>query len=64
MAERVLRGNRIKGRLRAPKATDERRVCIQADCETVLSRYNKREFCFAHAPVQVPRLRGRVVSEA
>ncbi len=59
----VLRGDRVKGRLRAPKATDERRVCVQADCDTVLSRYNKREFCYAHAPTRIPRIRGRVVPE-
>lgn len=63
MADSVLRGNRITGRLRAPKAVDERRVCGQSDCTTVLSRYNKRDFCYAHAPVQIPRLRGRVVAE-
>ena len=63
MADNVLRGNRVRGRLRAPKATDERRVCIQTECDTVLSRYNKREFCYAHAPVKVPRIRGRVLPE-
>lgn len=28
-------------------------------CETVLSRYNKREACHVHAPVKFPRIRGR-----
>jgi hypothetical protein len=63
MADSVLRGNRITGRPRAPKAVDGRRVCGQSDCVTVISRYNKRDFCYAHAPVQIPRLRGRVVPE-
>jgi hypothetical protein len=63
MADNVLRGNRVRGRLRAPKATDEHRVCMQAECDTVLSRYNKREFCYAHAPTHIPRIRGRVAAE-
>ena len=63
MSNNVLRGNRVRGRLRAPKVNDDHRVCMQTDCETVLSRYNKREFCYAHAPTRIPRIRGRVLSE-
>jgi hypothetical protein len=60
----TLRGNRIKGKLRAPKAHEGERVCIQNDCTTRLSRYNKRDHCYAHAPTKFPRLRGRVVPES
>ena len=63
MSNNVLRGNRVRGRLRAPKTNDEHRVCTQTDCETVLSRYNKREFCYTHAPTRIPRIRGRVLPE-
>ena len=63
MPDNVLRGNRVRGRLRAPKTNDEHRTCMQSDCDTVLSRYNKREFCFAHAPTRIPRIRGRVLTE-
>lgn len=60
----IMRGNRIKGKLRAPKAHDERRVCAEKGCTTLLSRYNKREYCYAHAPTRYPRLRGRVAPES
>lgn len=64
MAENTLRGKRIRGRLRAPRTNDQRRVCAQSDCETILTRYNRREHCYAHAPTRFPRLRGRVIPEA
>jgi hypothetical protein len=60
----IMRGNRIKGKLRAPKATDEARECAEKGCSTQLSRYNKREHCYAHAPTKYPRLRGRVAPES
>jgi hypothetical protein len=60
----ILRGNHVKGKTRAPKATDEVRVCAQKGCATQLSRYNKRDHCYAHAPTKFPRLRGRVVPES
>ena len=37
--------------------------CRHPGCPTLLSRYNNREFCYAHAPTRFPRLRGRVVRE-
>jgi hypothetical protein len=49
----ILKGNKVQGKLRAPRALDE-----------MLSRYNKRTYCYAHAPTRFPRLRGRVVPES
>ncbi len=63
MAENVVKGNKIRGRLRAPRTYDEDRVCVQKNCTTTLSRYNRREHCYAHAPTRFPRLRGRIVPE-
>jgi len=63
MAENVLRGQRILGTSRAPKEYSVERTCAKDGCKTKLSRYNRREFCFAHAPTRFPRLRGRVVPE-
>jgi hypothetical protein len=60
----IMRGTRIKGKLRAPKAKDGDRRCAADGCSTLLSRYNKSEFCYAHAPTKYPRLRGRVVPES
>ena len=64
MAENVLKGKRIMGSSRAPKAVNDLRSCAKTDCETTLSRYNKREYCYAHAPTKFPRLRGRIVTES
>lgn len=64
MAENTMKGNRIKGTSRAPKKVSGARQCAKPDCETTLSSYNKREYCYAHAPTKFPRLRGRVVPES
>jgi hypothetical protein len=60
----TLKGNRITGTTRAPKVHAEDRLCRHDGCPTRLSRYNKREYCYAHAPTRFPRLRGRVVPES
>ncbi len=52
------------GSSRAPKTYSSERTCANEGCETVLSRYNRREYCFAHAPTKFPRLRGRIVPES
>ncbi|HEX9642416.1 MAG TPA: hypothetical protein VGC11_00255 [Acidimicrobiia bacterium] len=64
MTDTTMRGKRILGSSRAPKAVDDRRTCAKKGCTTALSRYNRREHCFAHAPTKFPRLRGRVLPEA
>jgi hypothetical protein len=63
MAEPVLKGQRILGSNRPPKSTSAIRICEQGGCETKLSRYNRRDHCFAHAPTKFPRLRGRIVAD-
>lgn len=55
----AIRGSRTLGLPRANKKAPEGRVCGQPGCETWLSVYNKREKCWAHAEMKVPRLRGR-----
>ena len=52
-------GRRPAGRRRAPKAVDGQRVCADADCLTVLSRYNRKATCHVHSPLKYPRVRGR-----
>jgi len=64
MSDSTLKGKRILGTARPPKATDELRTCAKRGCDTTLSRYNKREYCYAHAPTKFPRLRGRIVPES
>ena len=41
----------------------EGRVCLEGDCETQLSRYNDQEYCSLHAPMVVPRMRGKVLDD-
>ncbi len=43
---------------RAPQQATPGRVCEAIDCETVLSRYNKRTFCHSHWPIVIPIQRG------
>jgi len=60
----ILKGNKVQGKLRAPRQLDGTRRCESESCETLLSRYNKRDYCYAHAPTRFPRLRGRVAPES
>ena len=62
MNDNVLRGRSLDGGARAPKTYSTERKCAHKGCETNLSRYNRREWCFAHAPTKYPRLRGRIVN--
>lgn len=62
MNDNVLRGRKLGVGARAPQTYSTERVCAHEGCTTKLSRYNRREFCYTHAPVKYPRLRGRVVA--
>jgi hypothetical protein len=59
----IMKGASIKGVTRPSKEFGGGRVCSDRECETKLSRYNRREHCFAHAPVKYPRVRGRIITE-
>ncbi len=59
----TLRAYRVGSSSRRPRTYNEGRVCGKRSCDTVLSRYNKAEFCHRHAPVNFPRLRG-VITES
>ena len=59
----TMKGAAIKGVTRPSKDFGEGRVCAEKDCDTKLSRYNKRDHCYAHAPVKYPRVRGRILPE-
>ena len=39
------------------------RVCAESDCSTRLSVYNDLDFCSLHAPMVVPRMRGKVYDD-
>jgi hypothetical protein len=63
MAESTLKGRRLRGGVRPSKTFSEGRVCSKSGCDTKLSQYNRREFCYTHAPVKFPRVRGRILPE-
>lgn len=62
MNDNVMRGRRLDGGSHPPKTYSMERQCAHDGCDTKLSRYNRREWCFVHAPTKYPRLRGRVVA--
>ncbi len=59
----ALRGNKITGGTGPSRTYAQGRVCAEDACDTKLSQYNRREFCFSHAPTRFPRLRGRVLAD-
>jgi len=61
MQETALKGRKFTGSARPPKTYSTSRTCASKVCDTRLSQYNKREYCFTHAPTKYPRLRGRIV---
>ena len=54
-----VRGSKPQPLPRASRRNPSGRVCQQPGCETRLSTYNRRDKCWAHAEMKVPRLRGR-----
>lgn len=52
--------SKLNARVRRPKVVDDRRVCMEQRCDTVLSRYNARDRCHAHREISFPRVRGAV----
>lgn len=59
----TLKGRQIQGGVRPSRKYSEGRVCARKGCDTKLSMYNRREYCYAHAPVRFPRVRGRILPE-
>jgi hypothetical protein len=56
--EYALKATRTTTMPRKNRVYDLGRVCLNTECETKLSRYNKRDKCSVHASVHFPRLRG------
>ncbi len=57
--DNAIRGSRPQAVPRASQKFAKGRKCAAPDCVTRLSTYNKRDKCWAHAEMKVPRLRGR-----
>lgn len=58
----VRRGAHVIGLPRRSRTYREDRVCAHPGCSTRLSTYNRRETCFVHTGVKIPRLRGKKAS--
>jgi hypothetical protein len=58
----AIKGSHVGELPRKSRQYAEDRVCTHPGCITKISRYNRRETCFAHAGVKIPRLRGRKVA--
>lgn len=54
-----IRGSRPQPLPRSSQKFPRGRTCAQDGCQTKLSTYNKRDKCWLHAEMKVPRLRGR-----
>lgn len=59
----TVKGRRIVGSARPSRTVNEVRICAKQSCDTKLSQYNRREFCYSHAPVRFPRVRGRIAAD-
>ena len=55
----AIRGSKAQALPRASQKFPKGRVCAEPGCETRLSTYNRRDRCWAHTEMKVPRLRGR-----
>ena len=55
----TLTASQVKPGVRRSKKYTTGRVCAFDTCETVISVYNKKKFCFLHAPVSYPRVRSK-----
>jgi hypothetical protein len=53
-----LSGRITRGPGRRPRTVEETRVCAADDCETLLNRYNRTDFCYVHQGPRFPRVRG------
>lgn len=62
MSETTLKGRKLAGKRRRPKAIEGVRICAFTECTTRLSRYNRKGTCHLHSPVKFPRVRGRDVA--
>lgn len=60
----AIKGSHVGELPRKSRQYDSDRICSHPGCITKISKYNRRETCFAHAGVKIPRLRGRKMASA
>ena len=57
MSDIYQKGTKVGGG-RKPKQYADDRICVKEECTVKLSKYNKKKFCFNHAPITYGRIRG------
>jgi len=63
MATKAVSGFRTTSAERNRPLSTAGRTCQEAGCATRLSIYNDLDFCSLHAPMVVPRMRGKVLDD-
>ena len=58
-----VKGERFTSIERNLPIADAGRVCGEVGCSTTLSVYNEQDFCALHAPMVVPRMRGKILDD-
>lgn len=54
----VLTARRLLTSQRSPRRYKTRRYCQDAGCGARLNTYHRGDFCYLHAPLRFPRVRG------
>jgi len=62
MADTAVSAHQIFGAEQPSKRFTTGRVCVEPTCDTRLSIYNSGKHCFQHAPMSVPRTRGKKIA--
>ncbi len=62
MSERALRATSFAGPDTPSRIFAAGRTCEEPGCRTRLSMYNDGERCSLHAPMEVPRTRGKKIA--
>jgi hypothetical protein len=62
MSEGSVAGTPFTGSGRPSRSFARGRVCKDPTCDTILSMYNDSKFCAQHAPLTVPRTRGKKIA--
>ncbi|MDH4169041.1 MAG: hypothetical protein OEW42_05565 [Acidimicrobiia bacterium] len=63
MATKSVSGFRTTSAERTRPLSNAGRICGESGCATRLSIYNDLDFCALHAPMVVPRMRGKVLDD-
>jgi hypothetical protein len=62
MNEHAVGAKPLSGTDRPSRRFAADRICREPGCETHLSIYNNGKYCSSHAPMMVPRTRGKKIA--